>query len=219
MKPISNIKRVKNEGCPFCFFFLIFLFLSKSPTKFPIYKMVLSNSLFDSEVLGTSVSTMIPANHVLRPLELSDYRKGYIDCLSNLTEVGNMTEQTFAETFEDMQRAGGYFIVVIEDLSCQQIVASGTLVVEQKFIHSCGRVGHIEDIVVAKGQQGKRFGFTIIKQLLEIGHATGCYKSILDCSQANVPFYEKCGMINKGIQMAMYTTTTTKQQPGNGANM
>lgn len=29
----------------------------------------------------------------------------------------------------------------------------------------------------------------------------GCYKVILDCSEENVPFYEKCGLIKKEVQM------------------
>ncbi|KAJ1965128.1 Glucosamine-phosphate N-acetyltransferase-like protein [Dipsacomyces acuminosporus] len=167
--------------------------------------MVLNNKLFDPALLGTSTRALVPENHAIRPLELTDYRKGYIECLSNLTVVGEVTDEMFTESFEEMQRAGSYFVVVIEDLDTERIVASGTLVVEQKFIRACGRVGHIEDIVVAKGQQGKRFGFTIIKQLRELATVTGCYKSILDCSADNVPFYEKCGFENKGIQMALYT--------------
>ncbi|KAJ1951472.1 Glucosamine-phosphate N-acetyltransferase-like protein [Linderina macrospora] len=167
--------------------------------------MVFSNSLFDASILGTAATSLVPANHILRPLELTDFRKGYVECLSNLTVVGDISEQMFAESFEEMQRAGGYFVIVIEDQESGRIVASGTLVVEQKFIRMCGRVGHIEDIVVAKGQQGKRFGFTIIKQLRELAHATGCYKSILDCSEENAPFYEKCGLEVKGLQMAVYS--------------
>ncbi|KAJ2899360.1 Glucosamine-phosphate N-acetyltransferase-like protein [Coemansia aciculifera] len=170
--------------------------------------MVSSNSLFNGSLLGASAQLSMPANHVIRPLEVTDFRKGYVECLENLTVVGDVTEQMFAESFEDMQRAGCYFVIVIEDLDSAKIVSSGTLVVEQKFIHMCGRVGHIEDVVVAKGQQGKRFGFAIIKQLMELATATGCYKSILDCSAENVPFYEKCGLENKGIQMAAYVPGT-----------
>ena len=29
----------------------------------------------------------------------------------------------------------------------------------------------------------------------------GCYKVILDCAEANVVFYEKCGLTRKEIQM------------------
>lgn len=29
----------------------------------------------------------------------------------------------------------------------------------------------------------------------------GCYKVILDCSEDNVPFYQKCGLVKKEVQM------------------
>ncbi|KAJ2851118.1 Glucosamine-phosphate N-acetyltransferase-like protein [Coemansia brasiliensis] len=173
--------------------------------------MVMSNSLFSSSVLGTSVVSQVPENHILRPLEATDYRKGFMDCLSNLTVTGQVSEQMFQESFEEMQRTGCYFIIVVEDLSTGKIVASGTLLVEQKFLRECGRVGHIEDIVVAKGQQGKRFGKTIVKQLLEVANATGCYKTILDCNEDNVAFYEKCGMEKKSVQMALYAPNAVRK--------
>ena len=43
-------------------------------------------------------------------------------------------------------------------------------------IHSCGAVGHIEDIVVAKDQQGKKLGLHIIQTLDYLGQKIGCYK-------------------------------------------
>lgn len=43
-------------------------------------------------------------------------------------------------------------------------------------IHSLGRVGHIEDIAVAKNQQGKKLGLHIIHALDHIGSQVGCYK-------------------------------------------
>ncbi|KAJ2816774.1 Glucosamine-phosphate N-acetyltransferase-like protein, partial [Coemansia sp. 'formosensis'] len=83
--------------------------------------MVSSNSLFDSSLLGASAQSSMPPNHIIRPLELTDYRKSYIECLANLTVVGDVTEQMFADSFEDMQRAGCYFVVVIEDLESTKI--------------------------------------------------------------------------------------------------
>ncbi len=45
-------------------------------------------------------------------------------------------------------------------------------------IHQLGRVGHIEDIAVAKDQQGKKLGLHIILALDHIGEQLGCYKVI-----------------------------------------
>jgi glucosamine-phosphate N-acetyltransferase len=71
-------------------------------------------------------------------------------------------------------------------------------------IHNLGIVGHIEDIAVAKDQQGKKLGLKIIQALDFIAEKTGCYKSILDCSEANEGFYVKCGFKRAGLEMAHY---------------
>ncbi|EFY88142.1 glucosamine 6-phosphate N-acetyltransferase [Metarhizium acridum CQMa 102] len=71
-------------------------------------------------------------------------------------------------------------------------------------IHSLGAVGHIEDIAVAKDQQGKKLGLRLIQALDYVAEKVGCYKCILDCSDANEGFYVKCGFRRAGLQMAHY---------------
>lgn len=71
-------------------------------------------------------------------------------------------------------------------------------------IHNLGIVGHIEDIAVAKDQQGKKLGLKIIQALDFVAEKVGCYKSILDCSEANEGFYVKCGFKRAGLEMAHY---------------
>lgn len=71
-------------------------------------------------------------------------------------------------------------------------------------IHNLGIVGHIEDIAVAKDQQGKKLGLRIIQALDFVAEQVGCYKSILDCSEANEGFYVKCGFRRAGLEMAHY---------------
>lgn len=39
-----------------------------------------------------------------------------------------------------MKGTGSYYIIVIEDMSTGKIIASATLVAEQKFIHNCAMV-------------------------------------------------------------------------------
>jgi glucosamine-phosphate N-acetyltransferase len=72
-----------------------------------------------------------------------------------------------------------------------------------------GIIGHIEDIAVAKDQQGKKLGLKIIQALDFISEKLGCYKSILDCSEANEGFYVKCGFRRAGLEMAHYYDGTT----------
>ncbi len=53
------------------------------------------------------------------------------------------------------------------------MVANGFL---KHSIHSLGRVGHIEDIAVAKDQQGKKLGLKMIQALDYLAEKVGCYK-------------------------------------------
>jgi glucosamine-phosphate N-acetyltransferase len=71
-------------------------------------------------------------------------------------------------------------------------------------IHNLGLVGHIEDIAVAKDQQGKKLGLRLIQALDFIAEKVGAYKTILDCSEANEGFYIKCGFKRAGLEMAHY---------------
>ena len=96
-----------------------------------------------------------------------------------------------------------YYVLVVCDEN-NTVVGTGAVVVERKFIHNLGMVGHIEDIAVAKNQQGKKLGLRIIQALDYVAEKVGCYKSILDCSEANEGFYVKCGFKRAGLEMAHY---------------
>jgi glucosamine-phosphate N-acetyltransferase len=71
-------------------------------------------------------------------------------------------------------------------------------------IHNRGLCGHIEEVSVAKEHQGKRLGLQIIQLIDSVAKKVGCYKSILDCSPKNEPFYVKCGYFNSGTEMSHY---------------
>jgi glucosamine-phosphate N-acetyltransferase len=101
------------------------------------------------------------------------------------------------------QRPDSFFPHVIVDAE-GQIAAAGTLFIERKFIHKCGRVAHVEDIVVSSRHRGKSLGRVLLQKLVELARQEECYKIILNCEVEKVQFYEKCGFTEKGRQMAMY---------------
>ena len=90
------------------------------------------------------------------------------------------------------------------DLDKQEIIATATLLIEMKFIRNCSKCGHIEDVVVDSTYRGLRLGLRVVEALMEAAKEAGCYKVILDCSESNAPFYEKCGLTKKEIQMVRY---------------
>merc|ERR1712083_1124436 len=55
-----------------------------------------------------------------------------------------------------------YYVVVIEDVNLARVIGAATLVVEKKFIHSCGLVGRLEDVVVSDVYRGKQLGKLVV---------------------------------------------------------
>ncbi|KAG0225572.1 Glucosamine-phosphate N-acetyltransferase-like protein [Actinomortierella wolfii] len=170
----------------------------------------IASTLFSPSLISPEVQSQLPEGYLMRPLEMTDYEKGFYDCLAGLTVVGNVSAETFRSCFENMRRAPGvYHTVVIEDLAQSRIVASGTLIVEQKFIRGGGKAGHIEDIVVHDSQRGKKFGIRLIDQLKYLANQLGCYKLLLTCSESNEAFYEKSAFTRKDLHMALYLSSTS----------
>ena len=128
---------------------------------------------------------------IIRELEENDFKKGFLNVLDTLRETSNITEDKALEIFKNIKLNPKHIIVVAEING--KIVGSTTLLIEPKFIHQGGIVGHIEDVVVDKKFQGKKIGEKIIVHILEIAKNHGCYKTILDCSDNIKPFYEKLG--------------------------
>jgi len=164
----------------------------------------MSEYIFDESLISTEVLNTLSPNLKLRPLAKDDFDKGIFDCLEQLSITGDISQKKFVERFEEMKKAGGYYTIAIEDEDQGKIVGLGTLFVEMKFLRNCGKAGHIEDIVVHDSQRGKNLGKRIIEQLKHIGKELGCYKLILDCNEKNIPFYEKCGLTVKDVQMTLY---------------
>ncbi|KUI64155.1 Glucosamine 6-phosphate N-acetyltransferase [Cytospora mali] len=159
--------------------------------------------LFGDELISPDVAAALPQGYKVRALRQSDYHAGFLECLRVLTTVGDISEDQFTQRYEWIKKQdGGYYILVVEDGG--KVVGTGALIVERKFIHSLGSVAHIEDIAVAQDQQGKKLGLRLIQALDFIADKVGCYKTILDCSEANEGFYIKCGFKRAGLEMAHY---------------
>eukprot|EP00842_Homolaphlyctis_polyrhiza_P003986 jgi/Hompol1/4589/HPOL_003734-RA len=160
---------------------------------------------FSKELISQEIQDQLPEGFVIRPLELEDYDRGYLQVLAELTTVGEISKESFTERFEWLKSHNSeYFCIVVHETATGRVVGSGNILIERKFIHECGAVGHIEDIVVSDSQRGKGLGKWVIKMLLHLGKQAGAYKTLLACLDKNVGFYEKCGLKPKEVSMAMY---------------
>lgn len=140
----------------------------------------------------------------VRKLERGDFDKGFLQVLAMLTTVGDVSKADFDARFNELDSSPDYYVAVAEDPSSGRVLGTAALIIERKFIHSCGKVGHIEDVVVDEAARGGRIGQRLIAHLLDHAKASGCYKVILDCAEHNIGYYEKCGLTRKEVQMVRY---------------
>ena len=128
---------------------------------------------------------------IIRELRKEDLWNGFLTTLDSLRQASDIDKNKAEKILEKINSNPDHIIAVAE--LDGKIVGSTTLLIESKFIHDGGLVGHIEDVVVNKEYQGQKIGEKIMQYLIDISKNRGCYKTILDCTDDVKPFYEKLG--------------------------
>jgi glucosamine-phosphate N-acetyltransferase len=126
----------------------------------------------------------------LRPLEQGDFQHGFLETLANLTPV-DLTPEEGIQIWRGRNAAGVRTVVAVE--ADGNVIGTGTLILEHKFLHKGGTIGHIEDVAVHSAHGGKGIGSAVVKALVELARQSGCYKVILSCNDGNQAFYTKIG--------------------------
>lgn len=154
---------------------------------------------------------------MIRKLSINDKSK-YLELLEQLTTVGNISDSQWFLLFrklEDTKNIEIYVLVGVNDRdntqtdsneteppeSSEVILAAGTLLIEQKFIHDGAIACHIEDVVVAEKARGLGLGKLIVEHLVNRAKEVGAYKVILNTSEETSGFYSKLGFKKHEIQM------------------
>lgn len=148
---------------------------------------------------------------VIKPITNQINPDHYLQLLSQLTT--SPSSPNFLQQLNLISSNPLHQIYLVYDSlhsSDQTPIATGTLLIEPKFIHNCSFVAHIEDIVVDQSYCGQGLGKFLVNHLIKIAKQNNCYKVILDCSPNNEGFYQKSGFENKGTHMALYLETKAK---------
>ena len=135
----------------------------------------------------------------IREIVEADIEKGFLKSLDSLRKASELDKEVAKDILKKIISDPNHIIHVAEDNG--KIVGSTTLLIEQKFIHKGGYVGHIEDVVVSKEFEGRGIGIKLVTSLLEIANTRNCYKTILDCKDELIPFYERIGFKQESNQM------------------
>jgi glucosamine-phosphate N-acetyltransferase len=123
--------------------------------------------------------------------DLIEDKEGFLETLRNMSETGEINLEDAEKILLEIKLQNG--IVFIAKTNEKKIIGTMKLLVEQKFIHHGGKVGHIEDVAVRKEYEGKGIASEIIKKIIPFAKQNGCYKIILDCKDNLIPFYQRFG--------------------------
>ena len=128
---------------------------------------------------------------IIRDLYGPDLSQCFLQTLCSLGEV-QLTPEAAGEIHRRRLHAGVRTYIAWA-VQINEVVGTVSLLVEPKFIHQGGFVGHIEDVAVRRGFEKQGIGSALVQYAAEQARKSGCYKVILNCSEPLVPFYRALG--------------------------
>ena len=124
---------------------------------------------------------------IIRKLEKNDFKE-YISLINSFRPIGlDITKEMFETIYITIFLNSIIFVVEVD----KSIVASSTLLIEQKFIHKLSKYGHIEDVIVNSNYRSKGYGKNLIKHIVDYCKKNKFYKITLTCKEELIPFYKK----------------------------
>ena len=164
-------------------------------------------------------------HYIIRPLLFSDYSNNYLSLLEQDFSIrpNTISLHEFTSYVNKLHDYHQIFVIAtrlhtnygitgdnVEHITLgntdivEHIIGSVTIFIETKIIHNFGKVAHIEDVIVDNTYRGKGLGKVLVQKGIDYAQKHDCYKIILNCSDENIPFYEKCGFSKKENEMVLY---------------
>tara|TARA_Y100000389_G_scaffold192695_1_gene220474 strand:+ start:486 stop:905 length:420 start_codon:yes stop_codon:yes gene_type:complete len=135
---------------------------------------------------------------IFRELQKTDFQN-YLFLINNFRNVGVYVEKyKFEQIYDKIFQIGKIFVCELDN----KLVASVTVIIEQKFIHKLSKYAHIEDVIVLPEYRGKKIGEKIIEYVVNYCKNEKVYKMVLNCDDKLFKFYNKNNFIKNGISMS-----------------
>lgn len=141
--------------------------------------------------------------YTIRPLSYIDYHNQYLELLQQgfAIEPKDVSVKEFTDFVGWLNKNHQIFVIEMDRI----IIGSITVLIEQKIIHTMGKVAHIEDLIVHKSQRGNNIASMLLQYAKEYAKQNQCYKVTLNCDASLETFYtERNGFMKRGLQMAVY---------------
>jgi len=129
-----------------------------------------------------------------------DLTENYFSLLNELSgDKQPITDSIISSCWNKYNANMNHHIFVCEELRDNDFLAHGEIIgtasvlIEHKMLHYGSKVGHIEDVVVSSKARKRGIGNILIQKCIDLCKTKRCYKIILDCSDKNISFYERCG--------------------------
>lgn len=147
--------------------------------------------------------------HKIRELSYFDYKHKYVELLQQGFTIvpSDISIQAFTDFIGTLGENHKIFVIEKEMPENQEtiIIGSITIWIEPKFIHSMGKVAHIEDLITHESYRGQHIATQLLDHCIEYAKQKACYKIVLNCDKQMERFYERKGFSCKGNeQMAVY---------------
>jgi len=112
-------------------------------------------------------------------------------------ENKNLNKNDFSQIYRDnINNDNIFYLIAVEASDISDIIGFASLHI-QKLLHHCGKVGEIQEIIIAKNQQGSGVGTALFNRIKEIAVINNCTLLEVCCNkirEKSHKFYLKQGM-------------------------
>jgi len=120
----------------------------------------------------------------------------------NFTKLTNLNiNKDLYNLFVSNLNQNSHIIVIYE--KDNEILATGTLLIETKLTYNISYLGHIENIFVNEKKRNNGIGKKIVEYLISYAKEKGCYRIDLACEEKFINFYKEAGFNKQLICMSM----------------
>lgn len=119
--------------------------------------------------------------------------------LSTLTDCSPIDPTKWSELINNLPKNHNIFVYTLDN----KLIGMITIIIEQKLIHGCSCVAHIEDLVVIQEYRGSGIGKNLLDFAKIFAKNNNCYKIILNCDNKLIQYYEKNRFKECSVQMRL----------------